>query len=132
MASLASDQETGPDPCPAATESHPFETTREPDMSETNDAATGAPKSPKVNWDASKMHSSYANVANVTSTREEVTLFFGMNQNWQPGQDEVTVELTQRLIVSPYAAARLHALLGGVLQQYESRFGKLPLPGQPE
>jgi len=101
-------------------------------MSETNDAATGAPKSPKVNWDASKMHSSYANVANVTSTREEVTLFFGMNQNWQPGQEEVTVELTQRLIVSPYAAARLHALLGGVLQQYEARFGKLPLPGQPE
>ena len=102
-------------------------------MAEPNQAtATGAPKTPKVIWDDSKMHSSYANVANVTSTREEVVLFFGMNQNWQGGQEEVTVELTQRMILSPYAAARLHALLGGVLQQYEARFGKLPLPGQPE
>lgn len=102
-------------------------------MSEANDSAADAtPKTPKVLWDDSKMSSTYANVANVTSTREEVVLFFGMNQNWQPGQGEVKVELSQRIILSPYAAARMHALLGGVLQQYEARFGKLQVPGKPE
>lgn len=102
-------------------------------MADSNDpAGNGAPKTPKVKWDDSKMNSSYANVANVTSTREEVVLFFGMNQNWQGSQEEVMVELTQRLILSPFAAARLHSLLGGVLQQYEARFGKLPTPGQTD
>ncbi len=102
-------------------------------MSEQNDPAeNGAPTTPKVVWDDSKMNSTYANVANVTSTREEVVLFFGMNQNWQGGQGEVKVELSERIILSPFAAARMHALLGGVLQQYEARFGKLQLPGQGE
>jgi hypothetical protein len=102
-------------------------------MSDTNDSASnGAPQTPKVIWDDSKMNSTYANVANVTCTREEVVLFFGLNQNWQGGVEEVTVELSERLILSPFAAARLHTLLGGVLQQYESRFGKLKLPGRAE
>ena len=36
----------------------------------------------KVRWDDSKMTSTYANVCNVSSTREEVTLLFGTNQSW--------------------------------------------------
>jgi len=36
----------------------------------------------KVNWDASKMKTSYANVVNANSTREEVSVFFGTNQSW--------------------------------------------------
>jgi hypothetical protein len=33
----------------------------------------------KIKWDDSNMKSSYANVCNVTSTREEVVMLFGIN-----------------------------------------------------
>ena len=38
----------------------------------------GYNKSMKIKWDDSNMRSGYANVCNVTSTREEVVLLFGM------------------------------------------------------
>lgn len=82
---------------------------------------------PKVKWDTSNMHSSYANVCNVSSTREEVVLVFGINQAWSGTEEEVTVQLNQRLIVSPFAAKRLAQLLSNVISQYEARFGALPL-----
>jgi hypothetical protein len=71
------------------------------------------------------MKSSYANVCNVTSTREEVVLLFGMNQAWNRGQKEVVIQLTNRIVVSPYAAKRLSLLLGNVVKEYENRFGAL-------
>ena len=81
---------------------------------------------PKVKWDTSNMRSSYANVANVTSTREEVVVIFGMNQAWTGNpNDEVTVQLNERLILSPFAAKRLALLLNKVVAQYEERFGSL-------
>ena len=86
---------------------------------------TVSPSVPKVKWDDANMKSSYANVCNVTSTREEVVLLFGMHQAWQSGQKEVTVHLTDRIILSPFAAKRLVGLLSNVLQEYENRFGKL-------
>ena len=73
------------------------------------------------------MRSSYANVCNVASTREEVVLLFGINQAWHAGQKEVTVQLTDRLILSPFAAKRLSVLLTNVLREYESRFGAVPV-----
>jgi len=79
----------------------------------------------KIKWDDSSMQSSYANVCNVTSTREEVVLLFGMNQAWNRGQKEVSINLTNRIVVSPYAAKRLSMLLGGVVKEYENRFGTL-------
>ena len=80
---------------------------------------------PTIRWDDSKMRSGYANVCNVSSTREEVTLLFGTNQAWRSGQKEVGIELTDRIIVSPYAAKRLSRLLTGVIAEYEKRFGTL-------
>jgi len=71
------------------------------------------------------MKSSYANVCNVTSTREEVVMLFGVNQAWNRGQKEVTIQLTDRIIISPYAAKRLSMLLQGVVGEYEKRFGTL-------
>ncbi len=79
----------------------------------------------KIKWDDSNMKSSYANVCNVTSTREEVVMLFGMNQAWNRGQKEVTIQLSDRIVISPYAAKRLSILLGGVVKEYESRFGTL-------
>lgn len=86
---------------------------------------------PKVKWDDAKLKTSYANVCNVTSTREEVTLLFGTNQAWHAGQEELTVELNERIILSPFAAKRLLLLLTNVVNQYEQRFGQLSIETGP-
>lgn len=80
---------------------------------------------PKIKWDGSKMQSTYANVCNVSSTREEVSLLFGTNQTWARGGSEVVVELSDRMILSPFAAKRLSLLLQNVVSEYETRFGEI-------
>lgn len=102
---------------------------KSPDMAEsrsdkTSENRTAKPQ-PKVNWDDSNMDTSYANVVNAASTREEVILLFGTNQSWKGVEDEVDVHLSNRIILNPYAAKRLAILLGGVVSQYEKRFGTL-------
>ena len=90
-------------------------------------------ETPKIVWDDSAMRSIYANVTNVTGGREELIVLFGMNQAWQPGQKEVKVQLTERVVLSPFAAKRLAILLGKTLAEYEKRFGALELgPAVPE
>lgn len=78
-----------------------------------------------VRWDDTNMTSTYANVCNVSSTREEVTLLFGTNQSWHTGQQELAILLSNRIILSPFAAKRLSLLLNNIMGEYESRFGKL-------
>ena len=85
---------------------------------------------PTIRWDDSNMRSTYANVCNVSSTREEVTFLFGTNQAWRQGQKEVAIDLTDRIILSPFAAKRLHLLLSSVMRQYEERFGSLGEVGE--
>ncbi len=84
-----------------------------------------APDSARVSWNTSQLKSSYCNVANATSTREEVVLNFGINQNWDRMQKEFEVELQHRIILSPFAAKRLSDLLGKLLKEYETRYGEL-------
>jgi hypothetical protein len=79
----------------------------------------------KIRWDSTNMRSAYANVFNVAGTREEVVLFFGMNQSWDASQREVTVQLSDRIVLSPFVAKRLSLVLGNVIRDYESRYGKL-------
>lgn len=86
---------------------------------------------PKVKWDDSRMKSTYANVCNVSSTREEITLLFGLNQSWNPQQKELIIELSDRIILNPYAAKRMSTLLNNILAQYEERFGEIG-EGAPE
>src|SRR5689334_15758474 len=88
----------------------------------------GKPVVPSVNWDDSQMRTSYANVVNASSTREEVTLFFGTNLTWNPGEArEFHVRLNDRVVLSPFAAKRLWILVGAMLKEYETRFGPLPM-----
>ena len=94
---------------------------REP--SKSAQATGGTP--PTIRWDDRNIKSSYANVCNVSSTREEVVLRFGTNQAWGGRQPELRVELSHRIILSPFAAKRLADLLTSVLLEYESRFGPL-------
>jgi hypothetical protein len=81
----------------------------------------------KVNWDHSRMKTTYANVCNVSSTREEVSLMFGTNQTMNIAEGEILIELTDRMILNPYAAKRLALILDGVIRQYETTFGELPI-----
>jgi hypothetical protein len=82
----------------------------------------------KVNWDDSKMTTTFANVVNVLVTREELTLLFGMNQTWNAAQTkELTVQLSNRIVLTPYAAKRLLTLLTARMRDYETRVGPITL-----
>ena len=96
------------------------------------DTAAKDAQGTRIKWDDTGMKSSYANVCNVTSTREEVVMLFGINQAWNRGQKEVTIQLTDRIIISPYAAKRLATLLDGVVKEYEKRFGALNVDATPQ
>ena len=99
-------------------------------MATKEEAAESTVEGTKIKWDDSGMKSAYANVCNVSSTREEVVLLFGVNQAWNRGQKELTIQLTDRIIVSPFAAKRLSMLLGAVVKEYENRFGALDIEGR--
>jgi len=87
----------------------------------------------KIRWDSSSMRSVYANVCNVAGTREEIVLFFGMNQAWDASQKEMTVQVSDRIVLSPFVAKRLSILLQNVVKNYEAKFGKLDVePGRPK
>lgn len=105
-------------------------------MSDTEDKPLqegNAVRTGKVVWDDSKMATSYANVCNATSNREEVSVFFGTNQTWHMGSEEIAIGLSHRIILNPHAAKRLHTLLTRVLGEYEQRYGKLDgEPGKEE
>ena len=97
------------------------------DTSTDNTAAPQNGAGAKVIWDDSNMKTSYANVCNVLGTREEIMLLFGANQAWHGGQSQVTVALSDRIVLNPYAAKRLQLLLAQGLKEYENRFGELKL-----
>ena len=102
-------------------------------MPKEKEPVTTGTQVPVVKWDDSNMSTTYANVCNVSSTREEVSLLFGTNQTLYTGQKELKVQVTDRIILSPFAAKRLYLLLGNVIAQYENRFGALNLNiGAPE
>jgi Protein of unknown function (DUF3467) len=97
----------------------------------TSDPQSKTPEPPKpatVQWIDKTMATHFANVVNVQSTREQVDLFFGTNQTWNvAGGAQVAVDLSNRIILTPYAAKRLWTVLGGVLREYETRHGSLDI-----
>src|SRR5205814_1771789 len=87
---------------------------------------------PTVQFDVSNLQNSYANVCNVSSTREEVVLAFGVNNVWERAQANIQVQLTSRIVLNPYAAKRLTAVLNRVVAEYESKFGTLKEDPRPQ
>ena len=87
--------------------------------------AADAPAPPHVKWKVDQLKSSYVNFANANSTQEEVVLNFGMHNNWDRMAAEVAIELTHRIVMSPFAAKRLSELLAKLVQHYEGRYGAL-------
>ena len=94
-------------------------------MAQDATALAKSPGTPAIEWDDTGMKSSYANVCNVNGTREEVVLFFGISNPAQSGGPHVRVQLSDRIILSPFAAKRMAQLLNTVVETYEGRFGSL-------
>jgi hypothetical protein len=92
-------------------------------------ASTAGESGPTIKWDDSNLRSVYCNFVNASGTREEITLLLGTHQAWRGGMKEVTVQLQERVILNPFAAKRLHMLLGQILREYEARYGGLNVEG---
>jgi hypothetical protein len=88
-------------------------------------AQQAQPSQPKVRIDTSNLKSSYCNVCNGTSTREEVVLTFGVNQDWDLAPQMREIQLHHRIILSPYAAKRLQDLVSQLVREHETRYGAL-------
>lgn len=95
--------------------------------------AAKSANAPKIVWNDANMRSQYANVTSVVGGREEIILLFGLNQAWKPGQEEVKVDINERMVLSPFAAKRLALLLGNALTAYEKTFGNIDIGvGNPQ
>jgi hypothetical protein len=92
-----------------------------------SDAGLPAATKQKLKFATANLKSSYCNMCNATSTREEVVLNFGVNQNWdQPATGaEMEIDLLHRIILSPFAAKRLAQALTELIREHESRYGEL-------
>lgn len=81
-------------------------------------------------WHDENMESSYANIGTATANREEFFLLFGTHQNWRGNASEtkeVEVDLSKRIVMSPFAAKRLLSILAGSIKAYEDQFGKIEI-----
>lgn len=67
-----------------------------------------------MRFDDTGISNSYSNVCNVSSSREEVVLVFGMNNAWERDAGEVRVK-------------RLAMLMDSIVKQYEGRFGAMDI-----
>jgi hypothetical protein len=95
------------------------------DISATGTAQAAQPTGQPIRLNTNNLKSTYCNMCNANSTREEVVLNFGVNQNWDRGQGNLEVTLEHRIILSPFAAKRLAHMLDKLVGEYESRYGRL-------
>ncbi|GEM_PF-1291803 len=91
-------------------------------------------RAPRIVWDDTKMTTSYANVCNVSTTREEFNFVFGTHRNWHQAKTDLVIDLSQRIIVSPQSAKRLLKLLEASVEKYENTYGEIELtrPAVPD
>ena len=86
----------------------------------------GVPASPQgIKIDTSSLKSSYCNVVSGNSTREEIVLSFGVNQDWDMGPRPQEIQLHHRIILSPGAAKRLLDLMTKLMSDHEARHGEI-------
>jgi hypothetical protein len=90
-------------------------------------AQTGRPAEipPKVKWVDTNMKTNYSNAFNVFSDKQEMTFLFGTNQTLYTGQEEVTVDLSNRIVLNPVRAKAFSIMLNSVLSEYEKIYGDI-------
>ena len=77
----------------------------------------------RVRFDDSAMSSAYANVANVGISKDEVSFLFGMNRTWGAIHDEVVIELSHRVIMTPSVARSFLQTLQRIMSEYDRQSG---------
>jgi hypothetical protein len=110
---------------PTKTKKKKTESSATPAVSQPESRSTAAAPPRRIRRDESNAKLSYANFFNVSSTREETALMFGMIQASANPSEEIVVQVSDRVVITPHAAKRLQTMLGRVLDEYESRFGPL-------
>lgn len=79
----------------------------------------------ELKFNSDELKSSYVNFCNGNCTREEVVLNFGENNTWERTDGIVDINLTHRIVLSPFAAKRLNELLQQLMAEYETNYGIL-------
>jgi Protein of unknown function (DUF3467) len=90
-----------------------------------NEASAAPAGQPGITIDTSSLKSSYCNVVSGNSTKEEVVLSFGVNQDWDMGPQPRQVQLHHRIILSPGAGKRLRDLMTKLVHDHEARYGEI-------
>lgn len=86
-----------------------------------SDAAAGTGQSQaemqsRMVWGDSNLQKVGIDATKLIEGLEEIVLLFGMSQSRQPGEKEIKVQLSDRIVLSPFSAKRLSILLNNVLQ----------------
>ncbi len=79
----------------------------------------------KIRWNESTARDVQANTCRVLGSREEISLLFGLEKAVPADVQEETIQLTDRIILSPLVAKQLATALGRVISDYESIFGTI-------
>lgn len=95
-----------------------------------NGRPTGETSQLKIHWDRSNMKNSYADAFDVSVSREEIVLSFGVNQS-KGGKQQGTVQPSGRVILNSFTAKRFANALNKFIQEYESKFGPLEVKSLP-
>lgn len=94
------------------------------DIASRMDVGTNGARDVKVRFDDAKMTTSYANVANVGMSQDEVSFLFGVNRTWGAVNDSVTIELSNRIILTPAVARSFSETLQRVLAEYDRQMSE--------
>ena len=79
----------------------------------------------QITFKTENLKSTYCNICNGSSTREEVVINFGVNSSWDMGKPEIEVDLQHRIVMSPHAAKRVRDMMNRLIEEHETRYGKL-------
>jgi len=90
-----------------------------------NAAVPETPEGQRIRMNTASLKSTYCNMVNATTTREEVVLNFGVNESWDRTGGDYEVKLEHRVILSPFAAKRPSQMLSKLVDEYEHRYGEL-------
>ena len=102
-----------------------------------NTSSTAAPagqQQVQVLVDERDMKTLYANAYRIHTAEQEAVVDFGFNMpnpNAQPGQQQVLLKVTDRVVISYVTAKRLMLSLQQLVKRFEQQFGEIPvMPGQ--